>query len=161
MQYFPVNWSQFSWEAFATLLTGLAAVIAAWHIGRKQTAIQSQALRSDLFTKRLENYETVRDFMNSVLRTPGDIDPNLQNKFFTAQREARFLFSDHVWQGLDRIHELHSELHGLSCEMRQEIATQGHAGVSLPQLRHAAYKAYSHEYRNLHLLYSEMKLSGF
>lgn len=50
-----IYWSAFSWEAFATLLTGLAAVIAAWSIGHRQLKIQEQ-------NQRFHEAQTSRDF---------------------------------------------------------------------------------------------------
>ena len=55
----PIYWSAFSWEAFATLATGLAAVGGAvWILMRQQLSLDRQVelqelkLRSDLFDRR-------------------------------------------------------------------------------------------------------------
>lgn len=40
-----IYWSQFSWEAFATLVAGLAAVVAAYYVGKNQIKIQKRQLR--------------------------------------------------------------------------------------------------------------------
>ncbi len=162
-----IYWSEFSWEAFAALVTGLAAVIAAWRLGKRQTAIQdkqvelqAQALKSDLFARRLENYETVRDFLNSILSKPHDIDSHLQSRFFVALREARFLFSSNVYGRLDEIWNLCGELNVLELQVHQEITLNGHAGVDLPRVRHEAYLAVSGRYATLHEVYAEMSLES-
>jgi hypothetical protein len=160
-----IDWCAFTWEAFATLAAGLAAVIAAWRLGKRQIAIQekqlylqAQSLKSELFERRLQNYETVRDLLNNILSTPDDIDPHLQSRFFVALREARFLFSANVYERLDEIWSLCVDLNALALQERQEISLNGHAGVELPQKKHDAYLAVNEKYKTLHETYAEMSL---
>jgi Zn-dependent oligopeptidase len=161
----PIDFCAFTWEAFASLVTGIAAVSGAVWVGRKQVAIQekqvelkTQSLKSELFAKRLENYESVRDFMNSVLRTPDVIDDQLLNRFFVAQREARFLFSPNVYQRLDEIWNLCAKLNALALQLNHEIKDNAHAGVDLPQQKLAASLAVNDRYVTLHETYAEMSL---
>ena len=161
----PIAWCSFSWEAFATLATGLTAVGAAVYIGRKQTEIQKkqadiqlQAIRADLFERRLENYETVRDLINSLLRNADEIDSGLEQRFFIAQREAQFLFNQKVNDGLSEIWNLCGELNAVALELRQNQISQGHAGVELPARKQAAFQALNAKYRELSSLYSEIRL---
>lgn len=156
-----INWCGFSWEAFASLLTGILAVGAAWWVGRKQTQIQTQALKSDLFDRRLENYETVRDLVHAMLANPAEFDPILLNKFFTAKRQAYFLFSSRVNRGLDEIYDLCGNLNALQLQILSETALNGHSGSQLPQEKHEAFLALSARYRALPRLYDEMRLDGF
>jgi hypothetical protein len=73
-----VEWLPFSWEAFATLATGFAAVFAAWLIGKRQTDIlarqiadareaserdfklREQTLRVELLNHRYEMIDEIR-----------------------------------------------------------------------------------------------------
>lgn len=160
-----IAWCSFSWEAFATLITGVAAVGAAIYIGRRQTEIQKkqadiqlQAIRANLFERRLENYETVRDLINSLLRNADEIDTGLQQQFFIAQREAQFLFSQKVYDGLSEIWNLCAELNAAALELRQSQMSGGHADVGLSAQKLAAFHALNAKYRELSGLYSEMKL---
>jgi hypothetical protein len=42
MFWLQIDWSSFSWQAFATLATGLAAVFAAWRVGNRQISLLAE-----------------------------------------------------------------------------------------------------------------------
>lgn len=58
-----ISWSSFSWDAFATLATGLAAVFAAWRVGSRQIAILAEQQK---FIK--EQSDQARDIKLQELR---------------------------------------------------------------------------------------------
>ena len=98
-----------SWEAFATLVTGILAVTAAFWVGRRQqkiaerqTLILQRQLSSGLFEKKYAVYEATLALIKEAIQVkdfPEKSDPE-----FLAQREkARFLFPEAVGDQLDRI----------------------------------------------------------
>jgi hypothetical protein len=59
----------FSWEAFATLVTGLVAVGAAWQVGRNQIEIQKRQIKlteNDLKVQLLEKRSACIDEMREI-----------------------------------------------------------------------------------------------
>lgn len=154
-----IAWCDFTWQAFATLTTGALAVGGATWIGLRQVGIQNLKLRADLFDRRFRNYEAVRDFLNSVLSKPDEIDSLALSQFFVAQREARFLFGAKVCDGLSNIWTECGELNAISLEINSQYAQNGHAGVDLPQKKQAIYTKIDTKYRNLYKLYNEINLS--
>jgi antitoxin HicB len=102
----------FTWEAFATLATGFAAVGAAVYIGRKQTeiqkrqaGIQAQSLRSDLFDRRYRVFDRTQELILEVFKSDIRFDDDALRPFKTAMGEAGFLFDESVVRGLDEILE--------------------------------------------------------
>ncbi|WP_260925246.1 hypothetical protein [Novosphingobium sp. 9] len=98
------------WQAIATFVTGLLAVIAAILVGRKQIEItknQSEILagqlnlehaklRADLFERRMAVYEAAVEFLNETGNDRlGSPESNQRfSKFGQRTRESRFLFNE-------------------------------------------------------------------
>lgn len=116
-----IEWSAFTWEAFATLTTGILAVGGATYVGIRQTRIskrQNEILdrqtrlaeaehRADLFERRLQTFEATADFVIHINEFP-DSDPKQKvrmNLFAAKLRESQFLFKPHVFQALHEIWE--------------------------------------------------------
>lgn len=106
-----IVWSEFSWEAFATLATGLAAVAGATWVARgqmkiqkKQTEIQAATLRSDLFDRRFEVYTATAEFLVAMIRGSRTLPPAETEKFLEAASKSRFLFQPEVYEALDEIY---------------------------------------------------------
>lgn len=119
-----VDWAAFSWEAFATLLTGALAVGAAIWVGRRQFQIMNRqieisskqteilerqsgldelALRADLFDRRWAVYDATSRYVQIVMdggRAPTR-DENAAYREAIAQ--AKYLFSPAAF---DRISEI-------------------------------------------------------
>lgn len=125
-----IQWHQFDWGSLSTLFTGIAAVTAAYLIGKKQTVISQQqnqilsrqvdladaALRASLFEKRLETYETAKDFIIFVmLRRYTVADrPALEKEFAAKIRESLFLFKDQrIYEQLNAVWEKARNLENL------------------------------------------------
>lgn len=76
----PIYWAEFTWDAFSTLFTGLAAVAAAYYLGKKQIqisaeqiklsqkqiALSSETLKAELFDRRMEVYEASLDYLACI-----------------------------------------------------------------------------------------------
>lgn len=107
------------WQAWATLATGIMAVIGAVIVGlrqvkisERQTAIldrqagiEEAKLRADLFERRMETYEVTVDFLSNMSMVT-QIDPAHTERwraFREKVRESRFLFRDSVFHTLTEI----------------------------------------------------------
>lgn len=125
-----IQWYQFDWLSFSTLFTGIAAVAAAYLVGKKQTVIsqnQNQilsrqvdlaesSLRASLFEKRLETYETAKDFIIFVMLQRYRIAdrPALEKEFAAKIRESLFLFKDQrIYEQLNTLWKNARELENL------------------------------------------------
>ncbi len=74
-----------SWEAFATLITGISAVGAATYVAMRQQEITERqvklaelTLRSDLFSHRFDVYEVTRKFLGHIVAHATPPDGNLE-----------------------------------------------------------------------------------
>jgi hypothetical protein len=118
-----VDWCSFTWEAFATLATGLAAVFAAYLVGRKQSQIQADqleierlALKSSLFDRRFEIYTITEAFVEGVVSGNGHLPPSANGAFWSGRRKSRFVFRKTVFDGLDEIYVKAVELERVTIE---------------------------------------------
>ena len=105
-----IVWNQFSWEAFATLVTGLAAVCAAYRLGKKQIAIQEaqiriqeQSLKADIFERRFQVYGRVRNFITDLVQHGNPQFIEFENDLLLAELESKFLFTAHTTNGINKI----------------------------------------------------------
>lgn len=141
-----IDWSAFSWEAFATLATGLAAVAGAIVIGLKQvritgrqTAILNQQaelekkrLAHDLYDRRYKVFETTALMLHGML---GGIDPvqkKVQNDFLVALVESRFLFEPAVASALDEIWSKFVSKEYLEKKMQRDHDARGEYSIGDP-----------------------------
>ena len=113
-----IAWCSFTWEAFATLVTGLAAVVAAFVLGRtqiaiqkKQTDIQEQTLQADLFERRYKVFQVAEQLLSEINREAGDPSRETKRNFAIAMGEAKFLFGTQVYEAMDEIWRKMSDLH--------------------------------------------------
>ncbi|MEP6869902.1 MAG: hypothetical protein ABJA20_15460 [Novosphingobium sp.] len=160
-----IAWCSFTWEAFATLAAGFMAVFAAFIVGLRQTqilmrqaAIQELAVRSELFDRRYENYETVRDFLQAALSLTSEPDQAARDKFFTAKREARFLFGPEVHDGLDLIWKNCSEMFVASSLVAKGFAPEGYDYQAEVKRKYEYFRKTSAAFDGLHDLYHQLKL---
>lgn len=120
-----IDWYRFSWEAFATILTGLGALIAALVIGLRQVEIQRTqtqiqlrqtklaelALRKDLFEKRHAIYLATYHLLRAATRTtPKKEVDQIFHDFAVAKDQAKFLFHQGVAERLEEIFQKSSHV---------------------------------------------------
>jgi hypothetical protein len=121
-----IHWESFTWEAFATLVTGLAAVIAATVVARRQSRIierqvilQELAFRSDVFDRRVEVYNAIHRYVGEIVFSGNHEPPHLDMfaEYFDAIETSRFLFSN----------RLHLELKALRAFVDDFLSHAGYA----------------------------------
>lgn len=119
-----VNWLAFDWQSFATLTTGISAVVGATIVGSRQVGItrrqaaiaeaqnailarqveiEAQKLQADLFERRLATFEVTSDFILDARSYYNHPNAAVRVKFYAKLRESRFLFRSEVFEGLDQI----------------------------------------------------------
>ncbi|MBA4163506.1 MAG: hypothetical protein C0510_02555 [Erythrobacter sp.] len=162
-----IDWDAFSWEAFATLVTGVVAVAAAFVVGRRQltiheqqTRLQELELRSDLFDRRYAVYEKVRQFLLYIMQHAQYPELELEQSFLTAMGESKFLFGDKVQGALQEIWKRALAYRVLKVEMARIYQAEGHYGDGNPQREFDATSWLSSQFRALPDLFDELKLSG-
>ena len=101
-----IAWHEFDWQSFATLATGLSAVIAATLVGlrqtdiqHRQTKVQEDALRLELFEKRYLVFQKAEQFLREIVQEANDPKIETQHNFRVAIGESRFLFKPEVKEG--------------------------------------------------------------
>lgn len=119
-----IYWSAFTWEAFATLFTGLMAVSAAYQVGIHQLAIMAKQtdiagrqveletlkLRSDLFDRRVLVYESTHRWLADIVRTAATPTGDLRIEYLRAMDKAKFLYRPAVHKRLWELWELGARL---------------------------------------------------
>ena len=166
-----VDWCSFTWEAFATLATGLAAVCAAWWIGRKQTKIQiaqvdvqRMTLRAELFDRRYEVYEFTRIFLNKINTVYQDDIVDLREdwvrNFLSAMQKSKIIFSRAVFDGLDQIWRKAVEFSALKEEMGEIYREEGHYGAGNPERKRIAMTWLFDQLEKLPELFEELNLGS-
>ncbi len=109
-----VYWDQLSWEAFATLATGFAAVIAATIIGlrqakiaskqaeisgnqteilKRQVALQEQTFRAELYERRMHIYNSAKSYYAACLSFE-PLSDGVQDGITESAGSAAFLFNE-------------------------------------------------------------------
>jgi hypothetical protein len=160
-----IDWCGFTWEAFATLATGLAAVGAAVFIGTRQAeiqkvqaGIQSLALRSDLFDRRYRVYERTQKFVGIICRTGDAPDHDLDGQFLMAMGESKFLFDANVVSGLGEIWSNACSYAAIKGEMRRLDDKGAHIEPGLLQRERDLFSWFSDRLMSLPELFEAMKL---
>lgn len=151
-----IDWQEFTWEAFATLLTGLAAVVAAVIVGLRQAAIQREqvavaarqtkildrqtalaelTLRNDLFEKRHDVYRATKNLLIKAVQNGGWVSYNdsIRHDFLIAMDKATFLFRPSVKNDLQVIWEKVNEGTFVHDEMQALYQREGHYGQDFPK----------------------------
>jgi hypothetical protein len=123
----------FPWDALATLLAGVAAVIGAVYIGKRQMAIsrgqnkilerqadiasrqadilaqqvqlESLKLRSELFERRFKVFEATHAFLIAAYNGEDMTGHQATIDFKRARDEGRFLFDERVSTELEEVHK--------------------------------------------------------
>lgn len=109
-----VDWAEFTWQAFATLMTGVLAVVAATSVALRQIALQKQIadtanqtallkIKTDLFDKRVAVYEDVRVWIDTVIDTANNATSQDHATMRAAIDRSQFLFAPAV---TTRLHDL-------------------------------------------------------
>ena len=162
-----IDWCAFTWEAFATLVTGLLAVGGASLIGfgqmkiqEKQVDLQDLALRSDLFERRYSVYERVREFVVEICQTADSPEWETQQNFFVAKGEAKFLFDDKVVEGVDEIWKRACDFRALKQTMNRIYSNEGHYGDGNVDKERDASEWWSDRLITIPDLFDQLKLSG-
>lgn len=141
-----IYWSTFTWEAFATLLTGVLAVGAAVYIGRRQVAISDRqgrilekqvgldALkhRSDLFERRFEIYEASARFLGAIVTHAAEPDREIEMRFLSAMNASKFLFAPNVAADLKEIWKESCAFFATKSVMRANYDKTGSYGEGMP-----------------------------
>ena len=103
-----IYWDQFTWEAFATLLTGLAVVLGATVVGLRQTRILSRQirlsetnLRIELLDRRANCISKMREIVSEWTRD-ARLSPESWSKFQAAFFDAELLFSKQLVAEMDQ-----------------------------------------------------------
>jgi hypothetical protein len=169
-----IAWCDFGWEAFATLVTGLAAVLAAFVVGwrqgsiqkvqaeiqERQTELQETELRSDLFDRRYRVFERAERFLTEIIRNANDPETETQQEYIIAVGESRFLFHQDVRDGLDQIWAKWTEFHVLKNTMRHMFENHGHYGDGNPDSEYQLLVWFVERRSTLHDLFDELRLSA-
>jgi hypothetical protein len=114
---YPIAWTDFTWEAFATLATGALAVGAAVLVGLRQAKISDQQriilaqqveldafrLRHELFERRFAIYEDTQRYISSIFKDGDAPSDRIQNAYLGTVDKAKFLFKPSVCGDLDEI----------------------------------------------------------
>ncbi|MBO6689528.1 MAG: hypothetical protein JJ931_04290 [Henriciella sp.] len=102
-----IDWSAFSWEAFATLVAGSSAVIGAVFVASRQqkilkhqSEIERLKLRSDTFELRWSVYQTTIDWLRHWYQHENVPAIDLHNEFMMAMERSKFLFRPAVYKKL-------------------------------------------------------------
>lgn len=122
----PIYWDAFTWQAFATLVAGGAAVAGAVYISRRQTAItarqadiqakqvelQSLQLRANLFDRRIKVYDATFEWLRVIAAEgymPGehgrttDAAREVEHAFYRAIYASKLLFNKNVYDKLEAL----------------------------------------------------------
>jgi hypothetical protein len=163
----PIYWCAFSWEAFATLVTGLAAVAAAFCIGRKQIEITKQqvdiqelAVRSELFDRRYDVFDRTEKFIWSVMREGDFLNDDTARDFVVAKGVSRFLLCQLVSDGLQEIWQQACELNQIQKNMNASYQRDQNFGEGNPDLKLQQNLWFAEKLRTLPTLFEELQLDN-
>lgn len=147
----PMTLDYLSWEAFATLLTGVLAVGAAIYVGTKQTQIQTKQvliqnrladleefkLREALFEARYAVYNASRKWLVATLKygrppyptkdleeAQRELEHKLADEFLDALDRSRFLFPPGVRETLFKMWSAGEELTRSDRTLERESTSQ-------------------------------------
>jgi hypothetical protein len=102
-----IHWEMFSWEAFATLMTGILAVGAASWVGwnqlqlqKRQTRLIENDLKIQLLDKRIVCVEQMREISDSWSRNTSFSNEEWA-KFYLLFRQAELLYPPRVTKKFD------------------------------------------------------------
>lgn len=178
-----IDWTGLSWEAFATLASGLLAVIAAVIVGLRQVAIQREqvavaarqteildrqtalaelTLRHELFEKRYAVYAAANNLLFKAVQNGEWVSYNdeVRATFAAAMDKAKFLFRPSVSAALQEIWGKVNEGTRIHTEMKALYDRERHYGPDLPQQSYDCAIWISERYLKLSDVFGdELKLS--
>lgn len=169
-----INWAAFTWDAFATLFTGILAVGAALFVGLRQVKIsdrQSRILeqqadidalkyRSELFDRRLEVYDATARFLAAILQKAAEPEQEIIRSFLLARDSARFLFVDQVTVDLHKVWDDCCAFFAAKRASDANFAKTGSYGDSASELEYKQLNVINDRFQNLSDLFGdELKLS--
>jgi hypothetical protein len=103
-----IAWSAFSWEAFATLTTGVVAVAAAWWVGYNQVKLQKRHttliendLKIQLLEKRSACVNSMRDILYAWQRN-SRLSEEEWRTFYRLSQDAVLLYPKQMNNKLDQ-----------------------------------------------------------
>ena len=142
-----IAWSSFTWEAFATLTAGIAAVLAALVVGlrqskvlNRQTELQASGLKIGLFERRMDVFRAVEQLIYGAIGNGGPVSDSVEREFIKAKQEARFLFDVSMDQLFRDIWENYVKLKIYSGTMNDEFEKSGHYGQENIDQKYAAIR---------------------
>ena len=100
-----IEWTAFTWEAFATLMAGGTASLAAGYVAvrqgriiQRQTSLQEVQIRGELFDRRAIVYNAIRRHIAFIVYNGEWIKPSLESSidFHEAIESVGFLFSNNL-----------------------------------------------------------------
>jgi hypothetical protein len=168
-----IAWTDFSWEAFATLTTGAMAVAGAVWVGLRQTTISdrqtkilhSQAkvaeltLRHELFERRLKVYQMVEGFLAFIMRTATFPEEQMFD-LPRAMAQSKFVFRPEVHDNIQEIWKRSLTFRTLKVTMQTTFDAEGHYGEGNPQREEDHLEWFYDRLRSLPDVFGEeMKLS--
>lgn len=143
-----------TWDAVATLVTGLAAVIGAVAVGwrqvgisQEQTAIAARqaeilgeqvkleklGFHESMFDRRMEVYEAVAAFVVYIVQHAAAPSQTVERAYLNAMGRARFLFRPEVNESLSELWKQACSYQALKAVMDHKFATEGTYGEGAPQ----------------------------
>jgi hypothetical protein len=169
-----IVWTDFTWEAFATLVTGLSAVAAATFVGLRQVGIASRqsqildrqvaladlGLREKLFERRFAIYEATKIYLLHIVQHADEPNADTKRAFQVALNEAEFLFSADVHARLTSLWKDAEKFFYYHRQSRHIFDTAGHYG-DFPGKEHALLVVFSDHLLKLGEFFGdELKLSA-
>jgi hypothetical protein len=143
------------WQAVATLVTGLAAVLAATYVGTKQTRIADLKLRHDLFDRRYRIFETTKKYLGAVLAKLDYPDDAITHEMLGAVNEAVILFKPATAERIRVLFQEGVELGALSREMNRQYSATLDYGQSNINRRHEMTLSLSEKYTSLPKIFGD------
>jgi hypothetical protein len=126
-------------------------------IQKRQTNIQAQALRSDLFERRYRVFDQTEKLLREVINT-GPPSHDTGQPFRAAKGEAHFLFDESVVSGLDEIWRKICAYQVLITDMNSNYQSEGNYGDGDPEKKESAKLWFSNRLNTLPELFDVMKL---
>ncbi|WP_303699594.1 hypothetical protein [Brevundimonas naejangsanensis] len=138
--------------AGATLITGVSAVLAAVHVGRRQTKIQQDLadierarIRHELFDRRMEFVRELRAFETRTKSTRNDDEFDLTEddfRFIKMEQEAKFIFPRNLKPILDTLWDYGIEYAELAKHLKStDLEERSSAQQKRSELRHKLEEA--------------------
>jgi hypothetical protein len=174
----PIDLAKFSWEALATLVTGLAAVTGAVGIGLRQAGIANRQsaisdkqtdilarqadiehmkLQAELYAHREKIFDSTIMFMHRAL-SHEDINEELDGDFRSAVAKSMFFFPPELTERMKHISHLVDELIAANNRVKFS-ASSPQADYQLAKTeRMAAWSALHIEWCRIEATFGEMGL---